>query len=643
MLAAFAAQSQIVINEIDSDTPGTDDKEFIELKSETPFFPLDGYVVVLFNGSATSSTGNRSYFAVDLDGYATDINGIITIGSSTVSPVPAILISVNVIQNGADAVAIYQANASDFPPNTLATQTNLIDALVYGTSDSDAVDLMALLGETVQIDENMNSQGTTQSIQRMNDGTYVVKAPTPGANNDGSGFIFNGLSINVPQATYDEGEIIPITFTAQTPVASDLNFSFTLNNGNFNATDYTADLNVTIPAGSTSTTVNVQLVDDATDEGDELAVIRFGALPQEYNRINDFVEIRIIDNDWTVSPWGTPLNPTYGVVTPEIPEGYYSSLEGKAGDELRQAIQDIIADPSTIRKHTYGDIEIILKQADQDPQNSNRVWMMYVEQPRAKYKFQSTSSSTGSWNREHIWPQSRGGFADATSSFADGFDIWESTGPNDISAGHSDAHHLRAEDGPENSARNNRDYGTDYNGPTGNAGSWKGDVARALFYMAVRYNGLTLVNGNPPDSTVGQMADLASLLLWNVTDPADDFEMNRNNIVYTWQRNRNPFIDYPLLADYLWGEHAGEPWSFSLGTSDNELHAVRLYPNPVQSSLTVAGIERGQLEIVSLAGNVVANYEISGVSSVSVDLPSGFYLARISADGKSTVKKIVVK
>ena len=112
LISQLAFSQTVVINEIDCDTPGTDTQEFIELKSSTPNFPLDGYVLVLFNGS--NSGNDSSYFTLDLDGQVTDVNGLLLIGSSTVSPVPQLLISANVIQNGADAVAIYQANGSDF-------------------------------------------------------------------------------------------------------------------------------------------------------------------------------------------------------------------------------------------------------------------------------------------------------------------------------------------------------------------------------------------------------------------------------------------------------------------------------------------------------------------------------------------------
>jgi hypothetical protein len=644
LLANFSGYAQLFINELDSDTPGVDDKEFVEIRSITPFFPLDGYVIVFFNGSSTSTTGNRSYFAIDLDGLATDINGLISIGNLAVSPVPTRIFSNNVIQNGADGVAIYLGNGSDWPLNTLANNINLIDALVYDTSDPPATELMSLLGVSIQINENANGLGTTQSIQRRNDGTYEVKTPTPGVHNDGSGFMFNGITITPSGTQFTEGQSFNITFSTQTPVTDNpLQFTFSLNNGTFTSDDFTANLSVTIPVGASSAVVPVQLVDDSLDEGDELAVIRFGALPAAYNRRNDQLNIRIVDNDFTTSPWGTPLNPTYGVVSSTAPQGYYSSLEGKAGADLIQAIQDIIADPAVVRKHTYGDVTLILNQADQSPLHSNQVWLMYVEQQREKFKFQESSSNVGTWNREHIFPQSRGGFANATSAVADGINIFASTNADDVAAGHSDAHHIRAEDGPENTLRSNRDYGSDYNGPVGNQGSWKGDVARSLFYMAVRYNALSLVNGNPPDTTMFQIGDLASLLSWNFTDPADDFEMNRNNIVYTWQMNRNPFIDYPLLASYIWGGNAGQTWSFSLAMAAHQNEDVFIYPNPVTSQVRITGVQSGNLEVFSVTGVKVLQTEFFDHQQIELRLPSGVYMAKISSGLQVTTKKLVVR
>lgn len=634
---------QVVINELDCDTPSTDDKEFIELKSTAPNFALDGYVLVLYNGTGTLI--NKSYYVVDLDGFTTDINGIIVIGNSLVSPVPTKFLPDNIFQNGPDGVALYLGSSSDFPNNSTATSLNLIDALVYDTNDADATVLMGLLGVTTQINEGQNNLQTTQSIQRKSDGTYEIKTPTPGVNNDGSGIAFNGITISINTTQYTEGNTFPITFTTQNNVTADLTFGFTLNNSSFTTDDFTGNTTVFIAAGSKSFSTTITLIDDFFDEGDEVSKIKFGTLPSLFNRLNDFIEIRIVDNDFTVAPFGTPLNPTHGIVTSTAPIGYYDSLEGLSGNALKLAIQNIIANPAVVHAHNYGDIVEILRKADQNPLNSNQVWLMYVEQARSKLEVQETGINTGKWNREHIYPQSRGGYTDGTSSIADGIDIWLPTNANDILAGHADAHHLRAEDGPENSLRSNKDYGlTGYNGPTGTMGSWKGDVARAVFYMAVRYNALSVVNGDIADTTIGQLGDLASLLLWNTLDSSDDFEMNRNNYIYTWQVNRNPFIDYPELANYIWGANAGQVWHSNLATNDFINLNVSVYPNPAQKTIIISGLnEKATIEIYNSIGQKVLKTSFTGETKFDIDFDSGIYFAKINSGNKAVVKKIIVE
>ena len=639
LLISSFSSAQLVINEFDSDTPSTNDKQFIEIKSATPSFPLNGYVLVLFNG--TGSQANLSYFTLDLDGIITDLNGLALIGNSMVSPVPGELITDSTFQNGPDGAAIYLGNATDFPAGTTATTANLIDALVYDTNDVDASALMTALGVTVQIDENLNGLQTTQSIQRKNDGTYEVKLPTPGATNDGSGFIYNGLSINVAASEYTEGQSLDITFTTQTNVTSPLTFNYSLSSGNFNTSDYTGSLSVTIATGTNSAVKTITLVDDVVDEGDENMKINISTIPSQYVRMNDNVIVRIVDNDFAVAPWGTPLNPTYGLVSSTAPVGYYDSLEGKSGAVLKQAIQDIIANPALVHAHNYGDIETIIKKADQNPLNSNQVWLMYTEIPRSKLDIQETGINTGKWNREHIYPQSRGGFADGTVSIPDGINVWATTDANDILAGHADAHHIRAEDGPENSSRGNKDYG-EYMGPTGNEGSWRGDVARAVFYMAVRYNALSVVNGNPANTTVGQLGDLSLLLQWNQTDPKDDFEMNRNNYIYTWQVNRNPFIDYPNLADYIWGVNAGQPWFSSLSTNQFNEERLVIYPNPVNSVLNFATTQSiKRIMIYDMMGRELYTEAVQNNSADLSSLQSGHYLLKIETSIGNRILKIV--
>lgn len=633
--------AQIVINELDCDTPSIDDKEFIELKSATPNFALDGYVVVFFNGSTTSSLSNKSYLVIDLDGYATDVNGLLLIGSTTVSPFPQLVISPNLIQNGPDAVAIYQASDTDFPEGTLATQTNLIDALAYETGSVEAPVLWALLGLSGQINEGANNN--TNSIQLNNDGTtYIVTTPTPRQLNDGSGIVLNGITISVAENEYNEDDVFDITFTTETNVAEDLNLNFSLNNGGFNTSDFTGSTAVTIPNGLNTISTTITLVDDTIDEGDEVLEITLSALPTEYFALNNEIEVRIVDNDFVVAPWGIPTSPTFDVVQSTQTTGYYDSLDGLSDSNLRQAMQDIIADPTIVRAQTYTDVIDILKEADQNPANSNQVWLVYTEQGRAKLDYQTTSNNFGTWNREHTYPRSRGGFDSIDlDDIGDGKNVYWTTEADSLRHGNSDAHALRAADGPENSSRSNQHYG-EYVGPDGNLGSFKGDVARSVLYMEIRYNGLEVVNGFP--TTVGQLGDLATILDWHRNDPPDDFEMNRNNIVQDWQFNRNPFIDQPGLVEYIWGTNVGDIWSQFLGVDELSKLDIQVYPNPTTNKIYFKGlIEETVVEVFSIDGRQLSTKTVTNNSALDLNVTSGIYLLKITSDGRSMVKKIIVK
>ena len=638
----YTLMSQVVINELDCDNPGIDNKEFIELLSDTPNASLDDYVLVLFNGS--TSGADSSYFAIDLDGYTTDENGLLLIGSATVTPFPQLLISANLIQNGADAIAIYQSDSSQFPLGTLATQTNLIDALVYDTSDTDDTVLMGLLGVTEQINEG--SGNNANSIQRFVDinniVSYTSTTPTPRALNDGSGITFNPITISTNLTQYTEIDSFTITFTSEQNVTSDYTFEFTLDNLGFNTSDYTGNTSVTILNGQNSVSTTITLIDDTLDEGDEEAIIKFTNLTSPYIPYNNFLKLRIIDNDYVVAPWGTPTNPTFGLVNSTQPIGYYNSLNGLIDTGLSQALQNIIADPTVVRAQTYTDIIDILKEADQNPANSNQVWLVYTEQGRAKLDFQTTSSNIGKWNREHTFPRSIAGYNDIDADdISDGPDVYWTTKADSLRHGNSDAHALRAADGPENSTRNNQHYGQ-YNGPVATLGSFKGDVARSVLYMQIRYNGLDVVNGFP--STLGQLGDLATLLDWHRNDPPDDFEMNRNNVIYTWQKNRNPFIDQPDLVEYIWGDNIGDSWSQPLSVTEFDTNIIRIYPNPTSNKLYVTGNSpEYKITLYTIQGQNIYTTQVNNQNYFQPNLSSGIYLAKIEAEGKSITKKVIIK
>ena len=651
---SICTSQTVVINELDCDTTfqgnNIDNHEFVELLSSTPNFPLDGFVLVFFNGS--DSGGDTSYLALDLDGFTTDVNGLLLIGSNSVNPFPQLVISANTIQNGADAVALYQADGIDFPDGTLATQTNLVNALAYDTSDSDDAVLMALLGLTEQINEG--TANNTNSIQRFDDGlnnpnsiTYTSTTPTPRALNDGSGIVLNGIFITVAQAQYDEDAIFDVTFTTEQNVTSDLIINFSLNNGGFNTSDFTGNTSVTIPNGQNTVTATITLINDGLDEGDEVLKITLPALPAEYLLLNNNIEIRVVDKNYTEATFAAPFDETdppfaTGIVQSTQPAGYYDSLNGTTGANLELAIQNIIAEEGVVRAQTYADVIDILKESDQNPRNSNEVWLVYTEIGRPKLDFQTTSNSVGKWNREHTFPRSLAGYESIEDDdLADGIETYWNTTADSLRHGNSDAHALRAADGPENSSRSNQHYGQ-YNGPTGTVGSFKGDVARSVLYMQLRYNGLSVVNGYPNVS--GQMGDLATLLQWHNQDPPDDFEMNRNNVIYTWQFNRNPLIDMPELVDYIWGVNAGNQWDNNLSVTDFETDITKLYPNPVNNQLFISGKNNEYTVVIySAEGRKLQSNKLKKNSPLNLELSSGLYYARISSEGKTEIKKILVK
>ena len=646
-LVRISFAQNVVINELDCDTPGIDNKEFVELRSLQPNFPLDGYSLVFFNGSANG--GNSAYLALDLDGYKTDINGIFLIGSVTVIPFPQYLIPENTIQNGADAVAIYRNDAVNFPEGTIAyADSSLEDVLIYGTSDPDAVsllDIFKVFNPTIkQINEG--STNNTNSIQRQADGTYIAGAPNPRKPNDGSGIILTGLRTSFDKTIYTEGETFDLIFTTESPVNQNLTFSFTLKNGGFNNADFIGNTNVTILQGSNTATSKITFVDDSSDEGDEELLFSLDTLPAEYLVLNNNVKIRIVDNDFKVADFGTPIHSTYGKIKGTQSPTYYQSLNGKIGTSLKPALQAIIADPTVVRAQTYNDVINILMEADQNPENSNQVWLVYSEKGRAKLDLQTSSNNVNVWNREHTWPRSRGGFdsIEADETY-DGKNIFWVTGPDSLRHANSDAHAIRPEDGPENSIRGNQYYGQ-YSGPAGTLGGFKGDVARSIFYLAIRYNGLEVVSGYP-DGMIGKFGDLDTLLTWHRNDPPDDFEMNRNNVVQTWQFNRNPFIDMPEMIEYIWGDKQDEIWQNPSSVTWTDIDNFQIFPNPTSSTLQInlGAIMDGKFTLSDVNGAILQSksFVAQNLISTNVEGLTGIYFITILPTiGQAVTKKLII-
>ena len=239
-----------VINEVDADTPGTDAAEFIEIK-HTPNTALDGFVVVLYNGSS-----DTSYAAYDLDGKTTDANGLFILANTAlVSGSDIDMGTSNVLQNGPDAVAIYTGDATDFPNTTAVTNTNMLSGVVYDTGDGDDTGLLDVIGG-VQYDERENSLSDTQSIQRKADGSYEVKNITFRQLNNAATC---DLSLSSPTAVCDA-----ITAGVDTYTAS-INFSGGDGTYIVTADSGTVDLSAGDPTTDTTGTITITGISEGTD------------------------------------------------------------------------------------------------------------------------------------------------------------------------------------------------------------------------------------------------------------------------------------------------------------------------------------------------------------------------------------------
>ena len=219
---------------------------------------------------------------------------------------------------------------------------------------------------------------------------------------------------------------------------------------------------------------------------------------------------------------------------------YYASLNGLSGEAFRTELTQILT--STHRRLiSYNEARFVLEQSDLVTVGDKR----YLDGIYSGHEIIPYWDGGATWAREHVWPNSRLAMDRVTAS-----------GRNQG----SDVHNLRAINPSVNSSRSNRyfDQGTTF-GLVGTEAyypgdTYKGDVARILFYMLARYPDiLTLRDDNIVDSAYTKegavMGILSLLLTWHEQDPVSDFERHRNEVIYTYQGNRNPFIDNPEYVD----------------------------------------------------------------------------------------------
>lgn len=314
---------------------------------------------------------------------------------------------------------------------------------------------------------------------------------------------------------------------------------------------------------------------------------------------------------------------TSAAVFADAPAGYYSSLDGKSGESLKNQLHDIIAPHTQL---TYSSLWNYFPQTDAYPEQVNGkliVWDMYSDNWNTlKYFYYG---GTRGLNREHSVPKSWWGNSGSSNSDIEKF-----------LAG-TDLMHLFPSDGPANSAKSNYplgvvDVSTFSNGVstvgypvTGQGGGssrvfepddeYKGDFARVYFYMATCYQDYTwkytymFIDKSSSYLSLKPWA-YNMLLEWAREDPVSQKEIDRNDAVYRIQGNRNPFVDDPMLMEYIWGNRQGQTYAADHPTGDPELIS------PVQDSeLDFGEVAIGSSQHVDL---LVKGVNLTGSISVTI-------------------------
>jgi len=334
------------------------------------------------------------------------------------------------------------------------------------------------------------------------------------------------------------------------------------------------------------------------------------------------------------------------LVTAQIPNGYYNSAFGKTEAALKTQLFTIVGAHT---QRTYANLWTDFQTTDKRPDGK----VLDIYSCTTNYVFITNQcgnySGEGScYNREHSFPKSW--FADATPMYTDLF-------------------HLYPSDGYVNGRRGNDPFGevgtpvytsnnsycksgpSSFPGYTGQVfeptDSLKGDFARTYFYMVTAYD--DKVAGWVSDQLAGNQYPALSawsvtmFLKWNSQDPVSTKEINRNEAIYGIQHNRNPFIDHPELAEYIWGTHKGEPWSLISGVNELKI-SFSILPNPVQNELILKSDEpSSSYTIYNLNGQILKEDRLNIQQSISVNnFENGMYLIQLQSGTRKSIQKFIV-
>jgi len=330
------------------------------------------------------------------------------------------------------------------------------------------------------------------------------------------------------------------------------------------------------------------------------------------------------------------------------PTGYYNLAVNKSGEDLYQALHQII------KIHTElsytPDIWNAFYTTDIKPDGT--IFDIYTASAYLPGINQCGQSPIGCYNREHAVPQSW--FYKQRPMRTDLFHVYPADGQTN--SRRNNYPYAEVSDPPLNISSNGSKYGesctTGYTGRVFEpADSLKGDLARTYFYMSVCYDDKRL------DSTIygDAVFDGARLtpwalnmfIRWHNADPVSEKEINRNNAVFALQHNRNPFIDYPELVSLLWGADTVNSFlpANSLMVTKNSITA-KVYPNPASTILTIELSQslKGQIIIYNNRGQIVCTELInSNKKTLNIsNFITGIYTYKLIAQHRQLTGKFEV-
>jgi endonuclease I len=329
----------------------------------------------------------------------------------------------------------------------------------------------------------------------------------------------------------------------------------------------------------------------------------------------------------------------------QIPTGYYADAEYKKDAELKTALHHIINNHTAIE---YYSLSTHFRTTDWHP--SGYFWDMYSNNKRSSW-------SGGQLNREHCMPKSWFGI---------------SSGEENTEPIGSDIHNLYPSDVTANSAKSNYPLGevgvSTFNNGTVKVGKnsfpgytgtvfepndeYKGDFARTYLYMVTRYEDYSTTWQSTGTSSmlynniypVFKPWAVNMLLKWHRNDPVSEKERKRNDAVYKLQKNRNPYIDYPELAEFIWGTRTGEEWEVGIGTSmDNAPLLVRVENTEGTIKTDIKTTPQSYFVILNANGVSVKSgfFPANGIIDVN-DIVNGFYVLKMYSEKKRRVGKFVI-